>query len=59
MATLSGGATFEQKVVTVVNDDTTINNEITTQAIDNWIVGQIILSGSNVILFFSRTTIPA
>lgn len=54
MPELVTGITYEQKVKTVANNDTDINNEITTQAEDGWVLNQIILSGSNVILLFSR-----
>lgn len=44
----------EQKVVTVSNTDEAMNAEITAQVADNWIVGSIIPSGSDVIILFSR-----
>lgn len=57
---LPGGTTIEQKVVTVTNDDTTINAEINTQGSDGWLLGFVTLwtDNSKVILFFSRTNPP-
>jgi hypothetical protein len=48
-------AAFEQKVKTVANNDTDINTEIALQNADNWIVGLIVISGTDVIILFSRT----
>lgn len=56
MAALQG-LTIEQKVVTVANNETGINTEIATQAADGWIVGSITISGSDVIILFTRTVI--
>lgn len=55
MPEIATGITYEQKVVTVANNDTDINTEITTQAADSWILNQITISGSDVILLFSRS----
>lgn len=46
--------TNEQKVVTVSNADGAINTEITTQALDSWVVSQLVLSGANMVILFSR-----
>lgn len=54
MAELVPGITYEQKVVTVASDDTSMNTEITTQAEDGWILNFITISGGNSILLFSR-----
>jgi hypothetical protein len=54
MPVLVTGYTYEQKVVTVANDDTAMNAEITTQAADDWTLSQITISGSDAILLFSR-----
>jgi len=54
MPTLPGGATYEYKQVTVTKDDTAVNNEITTQGLDNWFVQFMILDGSNMIILFQR-----
>jgi hypothetical protein len=54
MPVLVEGYTYEQKVVTVANTDTAINDEIDTQAEDDWIVTLLTISGSDVILLFSR-----
>lgn len=58
MPTLPGGITFEQMVVTVANNDTAINNELTTQATQGWIAWQFILNGANMTIAFSRTVVP-
>lgn len=49
------GYTTEQKVVTVANNDTAMNNEITTQDADNWLVVSLTLSGTDIIILFTRT----
>lgn len=48
------GYNTEQKVVTVVNNDTDINAELTTQAVDSWIATLFTVSGSDVIILFTR-----
>jgi hypothetical protein len=50
---------IEQKVITVANNDGAINTEITTQSADGWLVGSITLSGTDVIILFSRTVTEA
>lgn len=57
MAQQFGGFTIEQKVVFVSNTETDINNEITTQSADLWTLSSITISGTDVILLFSRTTV--
>lgn len=54
MPELIPGIEYEQKVITVTNDDTSMNGEITTQAADNWVLQNLVLSGTDVILIFSR-----
>lgn len=54
MPELITGFTYEQKVVTVTNDDTSMNGEITTQAVDDWVLQNLVVSGTDVILVFSR-----
>lgn len=49
------GFTTEQKVSTVSNNDVAINAEIDAQAADNWIVSSLILSGTYIIILFTRT----
>lgn len=49
------GFTTEQKTVTVANNDTAINAEITTQAADSWQVSGLVLSGSDMVILFIRT----
>jgi len=50
------GITIESKVVTVANNDTDINNAIETQGADNWLVASVTVSGTDVILLFTRQT---
>lgn len=57
MPELVEGYNFEQKVVTVPNNDTDINAEIATQAEDDWIAGMLTLSGSDVIISFHRNVV--
>lgn len=57
MAEITPGYLLEQKVSTISNNDTDINAEITTQASDGWVVSTIILSGTDVIILFTRQTI--
>lgn len=54
MPELIEGILYEQKVSTVANNDTAMNDEITLQAADDWVLSQIIISGSDAILLFSR-----
>lgn len=56
MVELITGYETQQKTVTVANTDVAMNAEIATQAAETpgWIVTQIIPSGSDVILLFSR-----
>lgn len=56
MASIVNGYLTEQKVVTVSNTDLAINNEIAAQATGSWLVQDLFISGSNVILLFQRTT---
>lgn len=51
--------TIEQKVVTVANNDTDMNNEIATQAADGYILLSITLSNLDVIMLFNKTSISA
>lgn len=55
MPELIPGFNTEQKTVTVVNTDTNINDEITAQAADEWTAALLILSGSNMVILFTRT----
>lgn len=54
MPILVPGINTEQKVVTVANSDETINAELTTQGADGWLASQLTISGSDVIILFSR-----
>lgn len=55
------GYSMEQKVVTVSNDDSSINAEITLQAADSWLVSSLTLfnSDASVIILFTRTVTAA
>lgn len=55
MPELIPGYLTEQKTITVANNDTDINAEITTQAVDTWTVSSMILSGSDMVILFTRT----
>lgn len=50
-----GGLTIEQKVVTVLNSDTEINDSITAEAADDWAVTSLTLSGTDIIILFTKT----
>jgi hypothetical protein len=52
------GYTTEQKTVTVANNDTDMNVEITAQTEDSWIVVSLTLSGTDMVILFTRT-VPA
>lgn len=55
MASIIPGYNTESKVVTVANNDTDINAAITAQGEENWIVTSITLSGTDIIILFTRT----
>lgn len=57
MALGTPGFATEQKVVTVANNDSAINAEITTQSGDDWLMEDLFIypDGTNVILSFVRT----
>lgn len=54
MPEIISGINTEQKVVTVSNNDEAINAELTTQGADGWLASQLTISGSDVIILFSR-----
>lgn len=58
MATIIPGYSTEQVVSTIANNDTAMNTEIASKAVDGWIAASLTLSGANVIILFTRT-IPA
>lgn len=58
MAEIIQGYTTEQKVITVGNNDEEINASITSEAADNWLVVSLTLSGTDIIILYTRT-IPA
>lgn len=55
MSEVIPGYSTEQKVVTVANNDTDINAAITAQAADSWLAGSLTLSGTDIIILFTRT----
>ena len=59
MPTIVPGYTTEQKVSTVANNDIDINAEITAQAVDSWIVSSLTLSGSDMVILFTRTILAS
>lgn len=50
---------IEQKVVQVANDAASINASLTTENADGWVMGYSILSGSDILLFYSKTVTPS
>ena len=59
MANLGAGITMEQQVKIVAQDEAVINDLISAQAADSWIVQQVTSDGSgNVIVLFTRATTP-
>lgn len=59
MAEVVTGFTTNFKTVTVSNNDSAINAEITTQDADNWLVVSLTLSGSDMVILFTRTIAAA
>lgn len=55
MPELIPGYTTEQKTVTVAATDVNINAAITAQGADSWTVSQLVLSGTDMVILFSRT----
>lgn len=57
MASMIPGYTTEQKVLTVPNDDTSMNDAIATESAFQWVVSTLILSGggANMVILFTRT----
>lgn len=55
MPELIQGYNTEHKVVTVANNDGAINASITAEAIDMWVPASLILSGTDVIILYTRT----
>lgn len=55
MPELIAGITYEQKIVTVSGySDASVNTEIDTQAEDGWVVSQLFISGTDMVILFSR-----
>lgn len=59
MPTTIQGYTTEFQVKRVADNDTDINNEITTQGVDNWLVVSLTLSGTDMVILFTRTQTTA
>lgn len=59
MAEIITGYILEQKVVTVANNDSAINTEIDTQGAEDlaWVVTNLFISGSDVIILFARQVV--
>lgn len=55
MAEIIPGYTTEQWVQTVPNNDAAINDAIATNNAENWVVVSLTLSGTDVIILFTRT----
>jgi hypothetical protein len=55
MPELVPGYTTEQKVSIVPATESDINTEIDAQSPDGWLVTQLVLSGSDMVILFSRT----
>lgn len=53
------GILIENKVVTVANNDTDINNEITAQSDLGWLVVSLTISGTDVIILFTKQSTVA
>ncbi len=54
MAEIIPGFTFEQKIVSVAALDVAVNAVIAAQAVDSWMVSSLILSGTDLIILFTR-----
>lgn len=54
MPELIPGYDTQQKTITVANNDTALNASITAEAAEGWMVTLMILSGSDMVLLYSR-----
>lgn len=54
MPEIVSGIDTQQKTVTVANNDTAINAELTAQAVDGWLASLFTPSGTDVIILFTR-----
>ena len=59
MVQIIPGYTTEQMIITVVNNDEVMNSQIEEEAAFGWLVSSLTLSGSNVIMLFTRTVITS
>lgn len=57
MAALIPGYVTEQKVVTTLNDDASINASITTEAANKWLVSQLVFTAGDMVILFTRTIV--
>lgn len=55
MPSIIPGYITEQKVVTVSNNDSDINTELTTQGLDTWLATSFFANGSDITILFTRT----
>lgn len=55
MPELIPGLDTQQKTVMVAANDTDINTSIDAEALDGWLVASLVLSGSNMIILYTRT----
>ncbi len=59
MPTIVPGYSTQAKVVTVANDDTSMNAAIVAQGADSWLPVSLTLSGTDIIILFTRTIAAA
>lgn len=61
MAEIITGYILEQKVETVANNDSAINTAIDTQGaeVPAWVVTNLFISGSDVIILFARQVVSS
>lgn len=55
MPELFTGQNTEHKTVTVANNDGAINASITAEAVDMWVPASLILSGTDMVILYTRT----
>lgn len=49
---------IQQKVLFVENNEAAIQAAIDTQALESWVLGLMIVSGTDMVLLFSKAVIP-
>lgn len=55
MPELISGYNTEHKTVTVANNDVAMNASITAEAVDMWVPASLILSGTDMVILYTRT----